>query len=99
MKGKYTKDKRLRRLYSKSELNYLVHKALLRDERLSQGIRLRAKLYLLKQRRNKSKVRISNRCSITGRSGSVIREFRLSRIAFKKYASSGYLPGVRKASW
>lgn len=39
------------------------------------------------------------RCSITGRPRGFMRDFGISRIAFRKMASEGLLPGVRKSSW
>jgi small subunit ribosomal protein S14 len=49
--------------------------------------------------RNSSKTRVRNRCLLTGRSRGFYRKFRLSRIALRELASSGFLPGVTKASW
>ena len=43
--------------------------------------------------------RIPNRCKITGRPKGYIRQFGLSRIQFREMASSGLIPGVKKASW
>lgn len=45
-----------------------------------------------------SKVSIKNVCLVSGRSGSTLTKFRLSRISFRTLALSGKLPGVRKAS-
>lgn len=39
------------------------------------------------------------RCSITGRPRGFMRDFGISRIAFRKMASEGLIPGVRKSSW
>ncbi len=49
--------------------------------------------------RNSSKVRVRNRCSLTGRPRGYIRQFGLSRITFREMASQGLIPGVKKASW
>ena len=49
--------------------------------------------------RNASKIRIRNRCSITGRPRGFIRKFGLSRITFRELALDGKLPGVTKSSW
>jgi len=46
-----------------------------------------------------SKVRIVNRCVITGRAKSVLRKFWLSRMEFKKLASHGLLPGLKKRAF
>jgi small subunit ribosomal protein S14 len=49
--------------------------------------------------RNSSKVRLHNRCSITGRPKGYMRQFGVSRIVFREMASNGQIPGVKKASW
>lgn len=38
-------------------------------------------------------------CILTGRSRSVYRFFRLSRMKIREYANAGYFTGVAKASW
>ena len=54
---------------------------------------------LAKLPRNASPTRKKNRCSETGRPRGYMRTFGLSRIAFRKHASAGEIPGVTKASW
>ena len=49
--------------------------------------------------RNANPIRLHNRCKLTGRPKGYIRLFGLSRIQFREMASSGLIPGVRKASW
>ena len=49
--------------------------------------------------RNANPIRLHNRCKLTGRPKGYIRLFGLSRIQFRELASSGLIPGVRKASW
>ena len=49
--------------------------------------------------RNSSKVRIRNRCELTGRPRGYYRRFNLSRITLREFASFGLLPGVKKSSW
>jgi len=44
-------------------------------------------------------VKIVRRCQICGRSRAVYRKFGCCRICFRKLASDGLIPGVRKASW
>lgn len=48
---------------------------------------------------NSSITRIKNLCILTGRSKSVYRLFKISRIQLRKLASEGFLPGVSKYSW
>ena len=49
--------------------------------------------------RNSSKIRLHNRCLITGRPRGYMRQFGISRITFREMASNGLIPGVKKASW
>ena len=49
--------------------------------------------------RNSSPTRKTNRCLETGRPRGYMRQFGLSRIAFREHASKGEIPGVTKGSW
>lgn len=49
--------------------------------------------------RNSSPTRHTNRCAETGRPRAYMRQFGLSRIAFRQHASKGEIPGVTKSSW
>ena len=49
--------------------------------------------------RNSSRVRLHNRCKITGRPKGYMRKFGISRVTFREMASAGKIPGVTKASW
>ena len=48
--------------------------------------------------RNSSKVRLKNRCQITGRPKGYVRYFGLSRIMVRDMALNGKIPGLKKAS-
>jgi small subunit ribosomal protein S14 len=54
---------------------------------------------LQKLPRDASPTRVTNRCSLTGRSRGYIRKYGISRIKFRELALDGKIPGVRKASW
>ena len=54
---------------------------------------------LSKLPKNSSKVRLHNRCQLTGRPKGYMRQFGISRIVFRELASSGLIPGIKKASW
>ncbi len=54
---------------------------------------------LQKLPKNSSKVRLHNRCKLTGRPKGYMRQFGVSRINFRELASAGLIPGVKKASW
>lgn len=49
--------------------------------------------------RNSSPVRLHNRCNLTGRPKGYMRKFGVSRVAFRKMAGDGKIPGITKASW
>ena len=49
--------------------------------------------------RNANPIRLHNRCKLTGRPKGYMRLFGISRTQFREIASSGLIPGVKKASW
>ena len=49
--------------------------------------------------RNASPVRLHNRCKLSGRPKGYMRMFGISRVAFRKMALDGKIPGITKASW
>jgi len=48
---------------------------------------------------NGSKVRLHNRCQLTGRPRGYMRVFGVSRYVFRLMALEGKIPGVTKSSW
>jgi small subunit ribosomal protein S14 len=54
---------------------------------------------LQKLPRNSAKVRVRNRCNLTGRPRGYMRDFGISRVTFREMALFGLIPGVTKASW
>ena len=54
---------------------------------------------LQKLPRDASPTRIRSMCALTGRTRSVYRKFKLSRLMLRKLALEGKIPGMRKASW
>ena len=54
---------------------------------------------LQKLPKNSSKVRLHNRCNLSGRPKGYMRMFGISRINFREMALKGLIPGVKKASW
>ena len=74
-------------------------KAIADDKNASEEDRFQATLKLAALPRNSSKVRIRNRCKITGRSRSYNRKFGVSRVELRDMASFGEIPGLVKSSW
>ena len=54
---------------------------------------------LQKLPKNSSKVRVHNRCQLTGRPRGYMRQFGICRNQFRELALEGRIPGVKKASW
>jgi small subunit ribosomal protein S14 len=52
-----------------------------------------------KKLRPRDRIRIRMRCRLCGRARAVYRKFGVCRICFRDMASSGLIPGVKKASW
>jgi len=93
------RDKKKRNLYSEYELKRLEYKSIINDLSVPKEVRYNTLVLLNQLPRNSSKVRINNRCIITGRSHSVLRICKISRIKFRELASQGLLMGITKSSW
>ncbi len=59
----------------------------------------RLSLRLKAEKKPKYAVSAYNRCQLCGRPRAVYRKFKVCRCCFRKLASEGRIPGVRKASW
>ena len=90
------KRKRLTSKYASKRKALLLK---VNDQNLTFEERQMYRLKLEKLPRNSNKIRIRNRCNLTGRPRGYYRRFGLSRISFREMASHGLIPGVSKASW
>tara|TARA_Y100000590_G_scaffold220701_1_gene249744 strand:- start:3 stop:308 length:306 start_codon:yes stop_codon:yes gene_type:complete len=77
--------------------NTLKNKIMKKDLPIEDRFKLQSKLNDMP--RNSSKIRIRNRCQLTGRTRGVYRKFGLSRIKIRELSMTGDLPGVVKSSW
>jgi len=93
------KNKRRRRLAKQKESTRKTLKAVIMNKEMPMEERFAAVMKLAKMPRNSSKVRIRNRCELSGRPRAFYRKFKLSRIALRELASAGQIPGVIKSSW
>ena len=75
----------------------LKKKIMQKDLSIEERFKIQSKLNDLP--RNSSRIRVRNRCKITGRTRGVYRKFGLSRIKIRELSMSGSLPGVVKSSW
>ncbi|MBM3554962.1 MAG: 30S ribosomal protein S14 [Alphaproteobacteria bacterium] len=93
------RNKKRVRLVAKVKARHAKLKAVVMDRDKPIEERFDAMLKLQKLPRNGSKVRIHNRCELSGRSRAYYRKLKLSRIALRDLASAGQIPGMVKASW
>lgn len=98
-KSSIEKNLRRQRLVAKYAVKRAELKSTLANPETTDEEFFDAQHKLSKLPRNSSKVRLRNRCSITGRPRAFIRRFGLSRLTFREMALEGKIPGVTKSSW
>ena len=98
-KSAVEKNERRKRMTDKFKAKRAELRKIVRDKSVEPEDRFNATLDLAKLPRNSAKVRIRNRCIMSGRPRAYYRKFGLSRIALRDLASEGRIPGVVKASW
>ncbi len=97
-KGMIEREKRREKLVEK----YADKRADLKEQfakATSQQAKLDIHRQLQQLPRNSSRIRLRNRCWVTGRSRGVYSDFGLSRHVIREMAHQGLLPGVVKSSW
>lgn len=99
MKKRISKDLRIRKLFRRYEIKRRLLLSLINDLSIPLGKRLEYVSLLNKLPRNASKTRVMNRCILTGRSKSVYKFCKLSRLSLRDLGSKGLIPGLSKKSW
>ena len=74
-------------------------KKIVMNKKLTLKERFIAQQKLSKLPRNSAKIRVRNRCQITGRPHGVYRKLKISRIALRQLGLQGKIPGMVKSSW
>jgi len=99
MKARERKREKLVARYAKKreELTKVLKSTSTSDD--VQAAKWDAMMALQKMPANSSKVRMHNRCGLTGRPRGYMRKFGISRVTFREMALAGKIPGVKKASW
>ena len=90
--------KRMKKV-NKFEKKRIKLKKIIMNKKLELAERFAAQLKLDKLPKNSSRVRIRNRCGISGRPHGYYRKLKISRIALRDMASAGKIPGIIKSSW
>ena len=98
-KSAIEKNERRKRMVKRFAAKRAALLAVAGDREKPMEERLQARLKLAKLPRNSAKVRIRNRCGVTGRPRGYHRKFNMSRVSLRELASEGLIPGVVKASW
>ncbi len=84
----------------KKQENFLLFlECLLRNLRFKEITLARKSLVVKQKREPKFRVRKYSRCQLCGRSRAYMRTFGICRLCFRKLASNGEVPGIKKASW
>lgn len=93
------RNKKRRKMVAQFAERRAALKDIANDENVSMEERFQARLKLAELPRNSSKVRIRNRCEVTGRPRAYYRKLGVSRIALRELGSAGMIPGLVKSSW
>ena len=93
------KNKKRIKLAKKYEAKRKKLKEILKDKKVNLNDRFEAAQKLAKLPKNSAKIRIRNRCEITGRPHGYYRKLKMSRIALRELSSMGKIPGMTKSSW
>jgi small subunit ribosomal protein S14 len=98
-KSSIEKNNRRRKMAKKFASRRAKLKAIVQDKDLPMEERFAAGLKLAELPRNSARIRIRNRCELTGRPRAYYRKHKLSRIALRDLGSKGLIPGLVKSSW
>jgi small subunit ribosomal protein S14 len=98
-KSSIERNKKRERLVKKYAAKRTELKRIMMDPQTTDEDFYKAQRKLTKLPRNSSKIRLHNRCAVSGRSRAYIRKFGLSRMSFRELALDGKIPGITKSSW
>lgn len=98
-KSAVNRNERVKQLVKQYATKREELKAIANDESLPLEDRFEARLKLAELPRNSSKVRIRNRCEVTGRPRAYYRKLKMSRVSLRELGSLGLIPGLVKSSW
>ncbi|KPL51470.1 MULTISPECIES: 30S ribosomal protein S14 [Hyphomicrobiales] len=93
------KNNRRRKMTAKFAKKRAELKSVVMDRETSPEVRIQAVMKLAQLPRNGAKVRIRNRCEVTGRPRAFYRKLKMSRLALRELGNQGMIPGLVKSSW
>ena len=95
----FTKNKRRERKVANQANKRASLKAIVMNRDLPIEERFKAQLKLNELPRDGSKIRVRNRCEVSGRPRGYYRKLKMSRIALRELGNYGQVPGLVKSSW
>ena len=98
-KSAIQKNLKRMKMVNRYEKKRMKLKKIIMNKKLELSERFAAQLKLDKLPKNSSRVRIRNRCGVSGRPHGYYRKLKISRIALRDMASAGKIPGIIKSSW
>ena len=98
-KSSVEKNNRRQRMTKNAAAKRARLKAIIADKTKPMEDRFAATIKLAEMPRNGAKVRIRNRCEVTGRPRAYYRKLKLSRVALRELGNQGVIPGLVKSSW
>jgi small subunit ribosomal protein S14 len=98
-KSAIEKNRNRREMVERQAAKRAALRTIVRNRALEPDERFEATLALAALPRNGARVRVRNRCDLTGRPRGYYRKFKMSRIALRELGSVGQIPGLVKASW
>lgn len=93
------KNNRRRKMTAKFAKKRAELKSVVMDRETLPEVRIQAVMKLAQLPRNGAKVRIRNRCEVTGRPRAFYRKLKMSRLALRELGNQGMIPGLVKSSW
>ncbi len=98
-KSSIEKNNRRRKMTDRDLKKRAELKAAIMNRETQPEERMQAVLKLAEMPRNGAKVRIRNRCEVTGRPRAYYRKLKMSRVALRELGNLGLIPGLVKSSW
>ncbi|MDP3546345.1 30S ribosomal protein S14 [Phreatobacter sp. HK31-P] len=98
-KSSIEKNNYRRTLVARDAKKRAALKATVMDQSISIEERFAATVKLASLPRNGARVRIKNRCEVTGRPRAFYRKLGMSRVALRDLGNKGLVPGLVKSSW
>ena len=98
-KSSIEKNNHRRHLVARDKKKRADLKAVIQNRETTPEDRIQAVMKLAQLPRNGAKVRIRNRCEVTGRPRAYYRKLKMSRVALRELGNLGLVPGLVKSSW